>query len=263
MKFKISKKLIIAMFVIPGSSFVVMANAGWQDLLNQADKVLKGSDSSGSVATSLLSNDQISGGLKEALQSGVETAINYLGKDGGFLKDQAVKIMMPEKLQQAEKLLRSFGQEKLADDFVLSMNRAAEQAVPKVTNIFTDAISKMTLSDANTILQGPDDAATEYFKKHTSEQLKSMIEPLVKESMESNQVTKYYNTMMDTVKKYDTMGLVSKYLGEDAGQLDNYVTNKTMDGLFTKIAAQEKLIRDNPVARSTELMKEVFGSVTK
>lgn len=260
----IKRQMIVASAILSGSFFITPGFAGWQDLLKEADSALKsasGGTKSSSVVPSSLSNQQIAQGLKEALDSGVKTAIDILGKENGFLNDQAVKILMPEQLQKVESTLRSLGQEKMADDFVASMNHAAEQAVPQVSQVFSDSIANMSLSDAQGILSGGDTAATDYFKKNTSEQLSQLIKPYVNNAMDSNQVTQYYKTMVSQVKRFDTMGLMDSYLG-NAAEIDDYVTNKTMDGLFAKIADQEKLIRANPAARSTELLKEVFGSLT-
>ena len=240
------------------------ALAGWQDWLKEADNILKsttGKDTQ-QVVTSSLSESQIAQGLKEALDKGVKKAIDTLGQQNGFLGDKAVKILMPEQLQQVEKMLRSFGQDQMADEFVISMNRAAEQAVPKVGNVFYNAIKEMSLEDARGILSGGDTAATDYFKKNTSEELTQLIKPYVDQAMDTNQVTQYYKMMVSQVKRYDSFGLMNAYLGS-ASDIDDYVTSKTMDGLFNKIAVQEKLIRDNPAERSTELLKQVFGSIAK
>jgi hypothetical protein len=255
--------LIISLIAISAATFNT-AYSGWQDWVKDADAVLKsttGKDTSATMS-SALSNDQIAQGLKEALDVGVKKAIELLGQENGFLNDQAVKILMPESMQQVEKALRSFGQEQAADEFVTSMNRAAEKAIPQVGNVFADAISKMSLEDAQSILSGTDTAATDYFKKNTSEQLSQLIKPYVTESMNQAQVTQYYKAMTEQVKRYDTFGLMNAYLG-DAADIDSYVTDKTMAGLFNKIAVQEQLIRANPAARSTELLKEVFGSVAR
>jgi len=260
----VKKQILIAiLFVSLGGSFN-SAFSGWQDWMKEADSVLKSTTgkSATSNISSTLSNDEITQGLKEALDIGVKKAIDMLGTKNGFLNDQSVKILMPESMQKAEKTLRSLGQEQMADEFITSMNRAAEKAVPQVSNVFIDAISKMSLDDAQGILQGSDTAATDYFQKNTSEQLTGLIKPYVNDAMNQAQVTQYYKAMTSQVKKYDTFGLMNQYLGS-ASDIDKYVTDKTMEGLFTKIAAQEKLIRQNPAARSTELLKDVFGSMSK
>jgi len=256
-----SQFVLISLFL----SFLFVSNvhSGWQDgILKQAGDILGGTDSASiGKAAGSLSNGDISAGLKQALDIGVKKAVDILGKKDGFLKDEAVKILMPEKLRKVEEFLRSVGQDKIADDFILSMNNAAEKAVPQVTNIFADSIKKMSIQDAKQILTGPDNAATQYFKKNTSEQLQQLISPQVKNSMASADVTKYYNSMLNMVKEYDKFGLMKRYLGVDEGNLESYVTDKTMDGLFSKIAIQEKAIRDNPAMRSTDLLKRVFGSI--
>jgi len=255
--------LMVILFVGFGG-FLTSAFSGWQDWIKEADSVLKSTTgkSTASNVSSSLSNDEISRGLKEALDVGVKKAIDMLGTENGFLNDQSVKILMPESMQKVEKLLRSFGQEQMADEFVTSMNRAAEKAVPEVSNVFVDAISTMSVDDARGILQGSDTAATDYFKKNTSAQLSELIKPYVNDAMNQTQVTQYYKAMAGQVKTFDTFGMMDSYLGS-AADIDKYVTDKTMEGLFTKIADQEKLIRENPAARSTELLKDVFGSLTK
>lgn len=260
----IKKTIVISGLLCSGCLLFTPGFAGWQDLLKDADSLIKSStgSSQSSAMTGSLSNQQIAQGLKEALNVGVDTAINMLGKENGFLNDQAVKILMPEPLKKVESTLRTFGQEQMADEFVASMNHAAEQAVPKVSQIFVDAIAKMSLSDAQGILSGGETAATDYFKQNTSEQISQLIRPYVQSAMDSNQVTQYYKAMVSQVKNYDSFGLMDSYLG-NAADLDDYVTSKTMDGLFIKIADQEKLIRENPAARSTELLQEVFGSLVK
>ena len=260
----VSRQFITISLVLSASFFTASSSAGWQDWVKEADTFLKSSSGQGSTTdvVSSLSNKQISQGLKEALDVGVKKAIDLLGTKNGFLNDQSVKIPMPDEMQQVEKALRSFGQEQMADEFVTSMNRAAEQAVPKVGNVFVDAISKMSLNDAQGILSGTETAATDYFRKNTSEQLTQLIKPYVTNAMNQAQVTQYYKSMVGQVKRYDSFGLMDTYLGS-AAEIDKYVTDKTMDGLFTKIAEQEKLIRQNPGARSTELLKEVFGSLSK
>jgi len=239
----------------------VSAHSGWQDsILKQAGDIMGGDSSSISKAAGSLNNGDISAGLKQALDIGVKKAVDILGKDGGFLKDEAVKILMPEELQKVDQFLRSVGQDEIADEFILSMNNAAEKAVPQVTEIFTDSISKMSITDAKQILTGPDNAATQYFKKNTSQQLQKMIKPHVQNSMAGADVTKYYNSMLGMAKEYDKFGLLKRYLGTDEGNLENYVTDKTMSGLFSKIAIQEKAIRNNPAMRTTDLLKKVFAN---
>ncbi|MFK5985346.1 MAG: DUF4197 domain-containing protein [Pseudomonadota bacterium] len=264
-------KKIDCLTIILGSSicflYTAISHAGWQNqLMQQADSYLK-SDSTnkeaGSATTTKaltnLSSGEVSAGLKQALNIGLKKSIEMLGREGGFLNDPAVKILMPKKLQQIDKLLRSVGQAKMADEFIVSMNQAAEKALPQVGNVFVDSIQKMSISDAKNILVGADNAATEYFKKTTSEQLQALIQPSVQKSMAQTNVTKHYKSMLGLAKKYDSFGLLKQYLGDDSASLENYVTDKTLSGLFSKIAIQEKAIRNNPAMRSTDLLNKVFG----
>ena len=255
------RKILLSASIIAISALTMPAYSGWQDLVKDADEVLKattGKDSSATVSSSL-SNDEITKGLKEALSVGVEKAISLLGTENGFLNDDTVKILLPESVSKVEPLLRSAGQGDKIDDFVNSMNRAAEKAVPEVSSIFVDAISEMSLEDAQGILSGGDTAATDYFRKNTSQKISKLISPYVDKAMDSTDVTQYYKSMTSQAKKYDSFGLMDSYLGE-AGDIDKYVIDKTMDGLFNKIALQEKMIRENPMARSTDILKSVFGS---
>jgi hypothetical protein len=230
----------------------------------QADlkDLLKGlTDTGNSTATTPsvagLSQDEIIRGLKEALAKGSQDAITKLGKDGGFLNNPAVKIPMPEGLAKIDKTLRKLGQDKYADQFVATMNQAAEKAVPEAASLFADAIKDMTLEDAQAILKGPDDAATQYFRKKSEARLIERIKPLVATATDQAGVTSAYKKM---VKK---AGPLVGMLGNGAEDLDGYVTGKSLDGLFKMVAEEEKNIRANPIARSTDLLKKVFGSLLK
>lgn len=217
-----------------------------------------------------LTDEQVAKGLKEALGKGVEQAVSQLGKADGFLKNLDVKIPMPESLQTAEKTLRTLGQEALADEFITTMNRAAEQAVPKAVTIFSKSIQQMTLADAKAILSGPEDAATQFFRKTSTNELHAAFLPIVKQATEKTGVTAAYKNMLGktTASKGAFGGLVGGTLNsfgvsQEALDVDSYVTRKAMDGLFTRVAAEEKRIRENPVARSTDVLKQVFGAVGK
>lgn len=199
------------------------------------------------------------GGLKEALHKGVQQAVAVLGKPDGFLKDPNVRIPMPANLQKVEKTLRTLRQDKLADDFVATMNRAAEQAVPEAAAVLGDSLKQMSVSDAKAILTGTNNAATQYFR-HTSEtNLHARFLPIVKAATEKAGVTSAYKRMTDRAGS-GLRGLGGGLLGTQAPDLDDYVTRKTLDGLFLKIADQEKLVRENPVARTTDLLQRVFGA---
>lgn len=218
---------------------------------------------SGSAAVNALSNDQVVGGLKEALGNGLQHAIAQLGHDGGFLTNAAVKIPMPEKLRTVEKTLRALKQDKLADDFVATMNHAAEQAVPEATSVFVDAVKQMSIADAKSILTGPNDAATQYFRRTTQTNLFTRFHPIVQKATDKTGATSAYKNMMSKASSTTLGGTLGGFLGQDSLDLDNYVTGKALDGLFKMVADEEKKIRENPAARTTDLLKQVFGAVTK
>jgi len=217
-----------------------------------------------------LTEDQTAKALKEALAKGAERAVKQLGTNGGFLTNLNVKIPMPASMQKVEQTLRTLKQGALADEFVTTMNRAAEQAVPVAAAVFGDAIRQMTVADAKAILTGPNDAATQYFRRTSTNALHAKFLPIVKQATDAAGVTSAYKAML--AKAGPTAGLVQgfgaafgKNLGLDAATLDvdSYVTGKAMDGLFKVVAEEEKRIRENPAARTTDLLKQVFGAVKK
>jgi hypothetical protein len=226
-------------------------HAGWLDFLNKGSTTPGASNSS---AAAQLSTDEIAGGLKEALAKGTEAAIATLSKPDGFLKNLDVKIPVPDSLSEVERGLRMVGQEKYADEFVATMNHAAESAVTECGSIFSDAIRQMTVADAKQILGGPDDAATQYFRKVGEARIKEKMLPLVKSATAKTGVTAAYKNFMGKV------GPGLSFLHKQDVDIDDYVTQKASDGLFKMIAAQEKEIRKNPVARTTDLLKKVFGT---
>ena len=215
-----------------------------------------------------LSQDQMVQGLKDALAKGLQEAIAGLGHDGGFLTNLNVKIPMPEKLQTVEKALRAMKQDKLADDFLTTINHAAEQAVPEAGSVFADALKQMTIEDAKSILSGPNDAATQYFQKTTQTNLYAKFYPLVQKATAQTGVTAAYKNLMEKANVGQGLGsfgraLGSSLLGKDSMDVDAYVTNKAMDGLFKMVAAEEQQIRQNPVARTTATLQQVFGALKK
>lgn len=201
-----------------------------------------------------VSNNDIAGGLKEALSKGVSLAIKSLGKEDGFFKNVRVKIPLPKSLQKVEKLARVAGQGKAVDEFVLSMNRAAEKAVPVAIDVFVDAIKKMTFDDARQILfSGKDDSATQFFRKTSEETLRSKFRPIVEKFTGETGVTQKYKAMVGKA------GFAAQFLGKDATDLDGYITQKALDGLFLLVADEEKKIRKDPLGRTTDLLRKVFG----
>lgn len=227
--------------------------AGFQDLLRSLTESGK-SASGGSVTASALTSEETVRGLKEALSKGVRYAVDELGKPDGFLSRAEVKIPMPKPMRRTERLLRKLGQDKYADEFVAAMNHAAEKAVTEAGPIFADAIREMTVDDAIKILRGPQDAATHYFRQHTQAKLTDKMLPVVRRATSKAGVTSAYKRMVDH------LGPAQSLLGDDMGDIDGYITGKTLDGLFLMIAKEEKNIRENPVARTTDLLKKVFGA---
>lgn len=201
-----------------------------------------------------ISNRDATGGLKEALTQGANVAIASLGKTDGFLKNEKVRIPLPERLAQAEKLMRMAGMGKEADELVTAMNRAAEAAVPEAKTLMINAVKTMSVDDAKKILTGGEDSVTQFFKAKTSAPLTQKFLPIVKQQTAKVQLAQKYDQLAGQGAK---MGLVKK---EDA-QIDNYVTRKALDGLYTMIAEEEKKIRANPVEAAGSLAKKVFGAL--
>ncbi|MDJ0807980.1 MAG: DUF4197 domain-containing protein [Gammaproteobacteria bacterium] len=228
-----------------------ITQADWRSLL---DRFLQG-ETAESVAESALSNSDIVAGLKEALASGVETSVNTLGRTDGFLADELVRIAMPESLQSVAQLARQTGQGQYVDEFETTLNRAAEKAVPEASGILGDAIRAMSVTDAKAILNGPDNAATAYFRKTSEARLAEKFLPIVQQATGQVGVTSAYKSLVGQAG-----GLLSGFMNTDSLDLDKYVTNQAMDGLFKYIAIQEQQIRENPTARTTDLLKKVFSS---
>lgn len=203
-----------------------------------------------------LDNSTIVKGLKEALATGTERAVTEVAKPDGYFGNQLIKILLPDKIQQAADLLGKVGYQQQVDEFVLSMNRAAEKAAPKAASFFGDAIRQMTVEDAKGILSGGDTAATKFFEKKTRSQLFSAFKPTVTKSMDQVGTARAYKEM---IGKYKAIPLAS-LVGTPSLDLDTYVTNKALDGLFIKVGEEEKKIRTNPAAQTTDLLRKVFGS---
>lgn len=201
-----------------------------------------------------LTNKEATAGLKDALIQASGAAVGKLGVTDGFFKNPKVKIPLPDSLKKAEKAMRLFGMGKQADDLVLRMNRAAEAAVPEAKVLLVDAVKKMSVQDAKDILTGGDDAATQYFKKSTAAALTAKFLPMVKEATQDVQLAQQYNKFAETGMQY---GLVKK----DQANLEQYVTQKTLDGLYLMMAEEEKAIRKDPLGASTSLIRKVFGAI--
>ena len=201
-----------------------------------------------------ISTGDASAGVKEALAKGADYAVASLGKDGGFLNNSKVKIPLPGYLQKAESGLRMFGLGKQADELTNTMNHAAEQAVAEAKPILTDSIKKMSVQDAKGILTGGEDSVTQYFKRTSTDQLTLKFKPIVQASTKKLQLAEQYNSFAG---KAASAGLVDK----KDDDIDAYVTQKAIDGLFLMIAEEEKKLRSNPVGAGSDLLKKVFGAL--
>jgi hypothetical protein len=222
------------------------------DLSKQLGKLPQGSGTSSKAPTGAGDAKTDAAGLKEALAVGTERAVASLGRADGYFGNAAVKILMPSSLQKVAEVARMAGYQKQVDEFILSMNRAAEAAAPKAAGIFGDAIRAMSFDDVRAILTGGDTAATDFFRAKTSDKLYAAFKPVVSQKVDEVGATRAYKAM---IGQYDAVPMVSK----KSLDLDNYVTEKALAGLFTMLGQEEKSIRTNPAARSTELLKSVFG----
>jgi len=236
---------IIGFFVLTSSSACAIS----------LDDVLKGVQSPGSADTAggrnALDQKTTISGLKEALSIGTRNAVGSVSKMDGYFGNELIKILLPEKLQKVADVIGKLGYQQQVDQLVLAMNRAAETAAPKAVPLFTQAIKEMSFDDARRILQGGETAATDFFKGKTSKKLYDQFKPVVTSSMNKVGVAKAYK---DMVTPYQSLPFASK----ESMDLDHYVTNKALDGLFTMVGEEEKKIRTNPAARVTDLLKRVF-----
>jgi len=199
-----------------------------------------------------LGNDEIIAGLKEALTVGTEKGTAMLSKENGFFGNELLKIVLPPEAQKIEKTLRSVGFGKQVDDAILTMNRGAEEACKEAAPIFVNAIKKMTVQDALGILKGADTAATGYLRNNTTATLTTAFKPIIDGALEKVGATKYWSTMVTTYNKFSMQKINP--------DLSTYVTERALQGVFTQIAVEEKKIRKDPVARTSELLKKVFAN---
>ena len=235
-------KLVIILFLISRLNHAVAQS--------QADSIWKKAQSS--LGNKGLSNDKIAAGLKEALNVSTGNAVATTGRPDGFLKNLAIKILLPEKLRTVSKGMRMVGMGAQVDELEIGMNRAAEQASPAAKQIFIKAITKMTFADARQILSGGYTAAPDYFKRQSSTELTEAFSPIVHQAMERVGVIKQYEKVMQN-------SLAAPLAGNQSFNLDQYVVGKTMGGLFYMLGQEEKKIRKDPAAQVTSLLKEVFG----
>jgi hypothetical protein len=205
-----------------------------------------------STSGSGLGDARIGQGLKEALRVGTENAVSLTGKVDGYFANQAIKILMPERLKSLEQGLRLIGQGQRVDELVLGMNRAAEKAAPYAREIFVDAIGEMSIDDARKILSGPDTAATDYFRSKTTAKLTTAFTPVVERTMDEVGVARQYKDLLGQAQA------IPFFRAEDY-DLNRYVVGKSLDGLFHVVGDEERKIRTNPTARTTDLLREVFS----
>lgn len=238
------KRLIVVLLTLLSSS-VLFAQSPLDELRKKVEEATTSRNSS-------LSNDKLVTGLKEALRVGTGNAVAETGRPDGFLKNAAIKILLPDKLRTAGKTMRMVGMGSQVDALEVGMNRAAEQAAPKAKAIFLDALTRMTFTDARQIFSGGDTAATEYFKRQSSDQLTAAFAPIVHNAMESVGVVRQYNKVLQNP-------LAAPIKNDKEFDLDNYVVGKTMDGLFYMLGQEEKKIRTDPAAQITPILREVFG----
>jgi hypothetical protein len=214
--------------------------------------------STNTTTTATPSDQEISTGIKEALQQGIIKSSDQLSAVNGFFGNAAVKILFPPEAQKAESTLRKLGMGKLCDNVILSLNRAAESAAKEAKPIFISALKQMSVKDAATILLGPSDAATQYFKRTTTDSLAAKFRPVVNKSLDKVGATQYYN---QAATAYNKVPLTRNKIDPD---IENYVTQKAISGLFVEIAQQELQIRQNlPSTRTTTLLQKVFSYADK
>jgi len=237
----------LVVMVILSVSVPCVANTSW---LNKGSELLKTMGTG--EKTSALSIEDINAGLKEALRVGSENVVNQLGAADGFNKDSAVHIPLPKSLDRVRSMLSKVGMSSLFEDLELKLNRAAERAAPRAKQLFVNAISSMTLEDVNGIYEGPEDAATRYFREKMSPELALEMTPLIEDSLSKVGAIKSYDTMM---KQYKSLPFVPDVKAD----LTDHVVEKGMDGIFYYMAREEAAIRQNPVKRTTELLKKVFN----
>jgi hypothetical protein len=239
---------ILGLCILAGT-LVISALADAQQPLERALDALRGL---GTTAPGGLSQSRAADGLKEALRVGTDHAVLRTGKTDGYFGNPLIKILLPDELQMLDKGLRLAGYGPQVDEFILSMNRAAEKAAPQAKQIFLNAITSMTFEDALKILNGGETAATDFFKRKTSQSLYNTFRPIVDKSMNQVGTVQKYNAMVAGVEKVP-------FVKKDSLDVGNYVTNRALDGLFLIVAEEERQIRQNPAARVTDLLKDVFG----
>src|SRR3954462_1139215 len=239
------KKCVVILLLSAGlSSSVTLAQSPLDDLRKRAEEALGKKRGP--------TDDRIAAGLKEALTVSTRNAVASTGRTDGFLKNAAIKILLPEKLRKMGSGMRVIGMGAQVDALEVGMNRAAEQAAPAAKQIFIHAVAQMSFDDARQILSSNDTAATDYFRRQSAEELSAVFAPIVHQAMEDVGVVRQYNQLMRNPMAV-RVGATKNF------NLDEYVVAKTMDGLFYVMAEEEKKIRKDPLARTTSVLREVFG----
>ena len=264
--------IIVTSFLLQGFSFDKM-----MDKVTDLKKFTNPSDMSAkevveTMTGGVLSTELITKAFKQALKVGVEKAVDTLGQPGGFMDNPAVHIPLPPPFSQMETMIRASGGGEMIDEFILSMNRAAAQAAPQTAGIFVTSIDDMSFNDAADILMMDGSPATDYFKTHTRDELKRLITPIIQKEMRNNKVYKYYDAvkkvadpgMKGFAKMSNFMGMaeklhMKKHIPQDGVNIEEYVTDHTIDGIFLMIGQSEKMIRMNPAHQTTAEMRKVFG----
>ncbi len=231
-------------FVFLITAFPLAASAGFGDLLGKI----------GISKKTTLNDTQIGAGLKEALRVGIDKTVEVTGRTDGYLKNNQIKIPMPEKIQRLEPLLRKAGFGPKVDELVLSMNRAAEKAAPYARDLFIEAIASMSFEDVEKIYKGGNTAATDYLKSKTSGKLSQVYRPIVAKTMQEYDVARQYQAVETKFKSLPMSGMLK------IPDVEDYVVGRSLDGLFFVLAEQEKKIRSDPSAQVTQLLKDVFSS---
>ncbi len=236
------KKVLL---LITLATVTIFSSCSSTDILKGVEQVL------GAAGDGQLTNAQIGQGLKEALTQGISKGAQTVSKTDGYFKNPKIKIPWPEDVRKVESTLRNIGLGKEVDKVVLSLNRAAEDAATKAKPIFVNAIKQLTFQDVMNIVKGPDNAATEFLQRVTTKDLRKEFNPVIGNSLNKVNATKYWG---DIITQYNKVPLVKKVDPD----LKGYVTDKALKGLFTMVAQEEKKIRKDPIARTTDLMKKVF-----
>lgn len=242
LKFRKMKKIIIGVF----STILLVSCAEMNQVLEEANSMME-------TTAPSLTNDEVIRGLREALTVGTNNSTNVVSKLDGYYKNPSLFIPFPPEAEKVKEKVIALGMQSQVDKFEMTLNRAAETAAKEAAPIFVNAIKGMSISDGFAILKGNDNAATQYLKGKTSGQLKVKFQPIIKNAIDQVQVTKYWNPIINTYNKIP-------FIEKQNPDLEDYVTQKAMDGLFLMIEKEEKNIRKDPMARVTDLLKKVFGN---